>query len=81
MPDRAPAPPSPEISRIYRATLMDFEMIAHAREAIQRSFRILDESRQLAAYPGRAAGGRPQSSIDEHYASDAMEAPGPRNSH
>ena len=75
MPNREPTHPIAEIPQIFRATLMDFEMVAHARETIERSLRILNESRLLAAYPAGRYRDRSTPSIHD-YASHAMESPG-----
>lgn len=75
MPNTPPQPPIPQISRIYRTTPADFEMIADAREAIQRSYRILNESRQLAASPDSRYYGRPSPSFGEPYTPDATGPP------
>ena len=53
MPNRETPSPIVEIPRIFTTSSMDIAMIAHSREAIQRSLRILNESDRLVSYPVR----------------------------
>jgi hypothetical protein len=71
MPNRELPPPIVKIPPIFETTPMDIAMIAHSREAIQRSLRILSDSRRLASYPL----GHDRDHSFEHCASDAVESP------